>query len=97
MAMEEKESYTPAEVAEIAEAYHRIYTNQKDLTQRLDEYRLFVPQSVQKAISDLRDVEAAYYSKTPKQRKKIHGNWEKWFTGSERFKEFFRGLEVFKT
>lgn len=60
--MEEKESYSPAEVAQIAEAWRKIGENESRAMENLRKYEMLTPQSVQHAITRLRDTEYGYYS-----------------------------------
>ncbi|VVB83231.1 Uncharacterised protein [uncultured archaeon] len=93
--MEEKESYTPAEVAEIVEAYSCIYCSSAgERMERLRQYEKFVPENAQNLISRLRDVEYFFSNKSPEQKKEILGNLEEWTTGSEQFREFIEALLI---
>jgi hypothetical protein len=90
--MEDKTSYSPEEVAMICEAWRKVGERSGSVRmENLRKYEELAPQSVQSAITRLRDIEYAYYRKTPEQRMAI-GNLEKWCTGFVKFKEFF---EVF--
>jgi len=93
--MEEKESYSPKEVAEIVEAYARIYRGSAGTRMdNLRQYEKFVPENAQILIRRLRDVEFGFGEKTPEQKKEILGNLEKWTTGSEQFREFIEAFLI---
>ncbi|MEK6827107.1 MAG: hypothetical protein AABX99_01325 [Nanoarchaeota archaeon] len=89
--MEQKDVYTPAEVAQIVEAYNNIYRGPQDTRQeKLRLYEAFAPQNAVNAIRRRRDFEYYWGEKTPKQRKQIANNWESWCTGSAQFSEFLK-------
>jgi len=93
--MEEKKLYTPAEVAEIAEAYHQIYCGpESERMERLKQYEEFAPENARDAISKLRDVEYYFSGKTSKQKEEIMKNLEAWTTGSEQFSEFIKAFLI---
>jgi hypothetical protein len=90
--MEEKSSYSPEEVAMICEAWRKVgESNDSDAMENLKKYKILAPQSVQHAVTCSRNIEYAYYGKTPEQIGAL-GELEKCCTRFNKFKEFF---EVF--
>lgn len=81
--MEDKTSYSPEEVAMICEAWRSVSVDDTaKARENLRKYEELAPQSVQNSITRLRDIEYAYYGKTPEQRKATKG--------LENFEEFFK-------
>jgi len=87
--MEEKNLYTSEEVAQIAEAYRKIYSNGMPTNEDLNGYGNLVPQSIQNKIGQLRDLEWEYWNvNTNKERKEE-------IKKSDLFKKFEEFFEVF--
>jgi hypothetical protein len=90
--MEEKEFYSAEEVAEIVEAYRKIGENNSTAMENVRRYQKLAPESLQRTIGRLRNLEYEYYSKTPEQKKSIMEGKTN-LTDFEKFKEFFRVFE----
>jgi hypothetical protein len=94
--MEEKDSYSPEEVAEIVEANSRIYreSSAEIMMERLRQYEKFVPENAQISIRRLRGIGHGFGEKTPEQKKGILSHLEEWTTGSEQFREFIEAFLI---
>ena len=66
--MEEKDNYSPAEVAQICEDYIRIFSEE------IEKYREFVPKKVQEAITNLRETIEKFYreGRNPEQKDSLN-------------------------
>ena len=83
--MEEKESYTLAEVAMIAEAWRKVGEDEARTMDNLRRYEILAPQSVQDAIIRLRNIEYGYYSCDLSVRESTKKQ-----SDFDRFEEFFK-------
>mgnify|MGYP001566600727 CR=1 FL=1 len=89
--MEEKDSYSSIEVAQICEASLRIYGRHSTTAKEIEKYERFIPKKVREDIDRLKDAIQGFYmrSQNPKQRDSL-ADLESRLQSSKDFEEFLR-------